>query len=215
MTLGQIKSYVWSMCDDLNGDYFLTAELTRYANQMAKETQKLLIQSGNNWYVQIDQSASTVINQAAYALPTDFLKMNRIELVTNPGTNETRYSISSITLNQKDSICVDSDVAGYYILKSTLYFAPVPRTVKTIRLFYTYRIAEMAVDADTPDVPSEFHEYIADRVTEICFLKDGRDASFVRARCEKVEDFLKNDAIERKQDRASSVVIVSDDGGFG
>lgn len=213
MTLGQIKSYVWSMVDDLGGNYFTTDELTRYANQMMRETQKLLIQAGNNWYTTIDATQSTVINQGNYTLPTDFLKMNRIELVQNSGPNETRYSPKSITLNQKDLISFDSDVAGFYILKNTLWFAPFPQTVKTIRMYYTYRVAEMTLDADTPDVPAEYHEYIADRVAEICFLKDGRDASFIRYKCDKVEQFLNRDAIERAQDHASRVVIVDEDNG--
>lgn len=215
MTLGQIKSYVWSMVDDLNGDYFTTAELTRYANQMLRECQKLLIQSGNNWYVQIDATQSTVINQANYTLPTDFLKINRLELVQNPGTNETRYAVQNIPLAQKDSIAFDSDVAAFYILKSTLYLTPLPQTVKTIRIYYTYRVAEMTSDSDTPDLPSEFHEYLADRIAETCFLKDGRDASFIRQRCDQVEQYMKADAIERSQVSASRVVIVDDDGGFG
>lgn len=215
MTLGQIKSYVWSLVDDPNGDYFLTADLTRYANQMLRECQKLLIQSGNNWYVQIDATQSTVINQANYTLPSDFLKINRLELVQNPGTNETRYAVQNIPLAQKDSIAYDSDVAAFYILKNTLYLTPVPQTVKTIRFYYTYRVAEMTSDSDTPDLPTEFQEYLADRVAELCFLKDGRDAGFIRNRCDQVEQYFKSDAIERSQVSASRVVIVDDDGGFG
>lgn len=214
MTVGQIKAYVASMVDDLQFDYFTETELLRYINQMQAETQKLLIQAGNNWYTTIDATQSTVVNQGNYTVPTDFLKMNRIELVQNPGTNETRYAIQSITLNKKDSICFDSDVAGFYILKSTLWLSPFPTTVKTIRMYYTYRIAAVAVDADIPDVPLEYHEYIADRVAEICFLKDGRDASFIRYKCDKVEQFLKQDAIERSQDHASRVVIVDEDGAY-
>lgn len=214
MTVGEIKAYVWSMVDDLNGDYFTSPEVLRYINQMQQEVQKLLIQSGNNWYVIIDQTQSTVINQGNYTVPTDFLKMNRIELVQNPGVNETRYSIQSIPLSQKDAICFDSDVAGFYLLKNTLWFSPFPTTVKTIRLYYTYRIPPVAVDADIPDVPLQYHEYLADRVAEICFLKDGRDASFIRAKCMSTEQDLKNDAIERNQDHASRVVSVDEDGGI-
>lgn len=203
------------MVDDLELSYFTTTELTRYANQMLREVQKLLIQAGNNWYVQIDATQSTVVNQANYSLPTDFLKMNRVELVTNAGVNETRYSVINIPLSQKDSISFDSDVAAYYILKSTLYFVPLPQTVKTIRFYYTYRVAEMSSDSDTPDLPAEFHEYLADRVAEICFLKDGRDASFIRYKCDKVEQFLKQDAIERNQVSASRVVVVDEDQSWG
>lgn len=201
------------MVDDPNGDYFTATEVLRYINQMQAETQKLLIQAGNNWYIKIDATESTVINQGNYTVPSDFLKMNRIELVQNPGTNETRYAIQSITLNQKDSICFDSDVAGFYLLKNILWLSPFPTTVKTIRKYYTYRIADVAIDADIPDVPLEYHEYLADRVAETCFLKDGRDPGFIRARCMQVEEFLKRDSIERNQDHASRVVIVDEDTG--
>lgn len=215
MTLAQIKAYVASMTDDIDMAYFTTTELTRYANQMLRETQKLLLQAGNNWYVQIDATASTVVNQANYTLPTDFLVMNRLELVQNPGVNETRYSIAHIALSQKDSIAFDSDVAGFYILKNTLYFAPVPQTVRTIRYYYSYLVAEMTSDSDTPDLPAQYHEYLADRIAETCFLKDGRDASFIRFRCDQVEKALLQTSIERSQVGSSVVLCVDDDGGIG
>lgn len=215
MTVGEIKAYVASMVDDLQFAYFTESELLRYINQMMRECQKLLLQSGNNWYVKIDQSQQTVLNQIAYTLPTDFLIMNRVELVQNPGVNETRYSVQSIVLNQKDSIAFDSDVAAFYILKDTFYLTPQPQTVKTIRMYYSYLIPEVALDADVPDVPKQYHEYIADRVAETCFLKDGRDASFIRFRCDQVEKALLQTAIERNQDHASRVVIVDDDVSIG
>ena len=214
MTVGEIKAYVASMVDDKQFAYFTETELLIYINQEMRETQKLILQAGSNWYVKIDQSQSTVVNQANYTLPTDFLIMNRIELVTNPGVNETRYSVQSIVLNQKDSIAWDNDVAGFYFLKNTLYFAPIPRTVRTIRMYYSYLIPEVALDADTPDVPPQYHEYIADRVACTCFLKDGRDPSFILRRTQIVEDALKQTAIERAQDHASRVVIVDEDSGI-
>lgn len=214
MTTGEIKAYVASLVDDLSFGYFTQAELLRYINQEIRETQKKLIAAGNNWYVKIDQSQSTVVNQIAYSVPTDFLKFNRIELVDNPGVNETRYPLCSIVLSQKDNVYTDFQPIGFYLLKSTLYLTPVPTIVKTIRMYYTYLIPEVVLDADIPDVPVEYHEYVANLVAAKCFLKDGRDPGFIMASVKMVEDALKADAIERNQDHASVVVVV-DDSGYG
>lgn len=212
MNVGQIKAYVASLVDDLQMTYFTPTELLRYINQEMRETQKKLIAAGNNWYIKIDESQSTVVNQLAYTVPTDFLKFNRIELCTNINTtSETRYNISSITLNQKDMMFAQSDTTCFYLLKNTLYLTPQPKTIRTIRMYYTYLIAEVAIDADIPDVPPEYHEYIAMLVAAQCFLKDGRDAGFILNKTKMVEEALKADAIERNQDHASTVVICDND----
>lgn len=212
MTVLEIKNYCWSLLDDLNGDYFTAPEMLRYINQCTQETQKKLVLSGNNWYAKIDTSTSTVVNQRNYSLPTDFLKMNRLESVININTvSEQWYPITSITLNQKDQNFLESEPTGFYFLKSTLYLTPPPKTIRTLRMYYTYRVAQVALDADIPDVPEEFHEYIANLVVQRCFLKDGRSAELVERQIMQVEESLKAEAIERAQDHASTVVIVEED----
>lgn len=212
MNVGQIKSYVWSLCDDLAGSYFTTTELTRFINQEQQETQKQLVLSGNNWYLKVDQSGSTVVNQQGYTLPTDLLAINRIELVQNPGVNEAVFPLTSITLNQKDAFQNFSGMpCAYYLQKNTIQMIPAPQQVWTIRYYYTYQIADISSDSDTPDVPTEFHEYLAKRVAMQCFIKDGRDATLLLRDIQKVEDDLKARAIERAQDRMSTIVINSDD----
>lgn len=211
MTVGEIKAYVASLVDDLQYAYFTETELLRFINQAQQETQKKLVLAGNNWYVKIDQTQSTVVNQANYTLPTDFLKMNRLELVNNPGNNEDRYSLKSITLNQKDMGFQASDSVGFYLLKNILYLNPKPQNIRTIRMYYTYRIAAVVLDADIPDVPPEFHEYLAYLVALKCFQKDGRDPNFILQQTKVWEDNLEAEAIERNQDHASCVVVVDED----
>lgn len=211
MTVLDIKNYVWSLVDDLNGDYFTSAQLLIYINQCQQETQKKLVLSGNNWYLKTT-TAALVVNQYIYTLPTDFLKLNRLESCINIGTtNEERYSIKSITLNQKDDFFQDSEPIGYYFVKSEIYLTPPPKSVRTLRYYYTYRIAPVVLDADIPDVPEEYHEYIANLVAQRCFLKDGRDPGFILTQIKEVEANLTASAIERAQDHASTVVVISED----
>lgn len=212
MTVLDIENYVASLVDDLNFDYFTKPQLLRFINQAAQQTQQKLVLAGNNWYVKLDVSVPTVINQTNYALPTDFLKMNRLESVLNISTvNEQWYTLNSVTLNQKDMNYIDTESSCFYFLKNTLYLQPPPQTVRTLRMYYTYRIADVVLDADIPDVPPEYHEYIANLVAQRCFLKDGRDPGFILTQLKEVEDNLAASAIERAQDHASTVVIIAED----
>ncbi len=210
MTVLQIQNYVWSLCDDLSGNYFTSAELLIYINQATQETQKKLILSGNNWYITVS-TAAIAVGQVSYSPPVDCLKINRLESVLNPGANEERYPLTSITLNQKDDFYLDSDSMAWFFVGNDIHLTPTPKTARILRYYYTYRVPQLTLTSETPDVPSEFHEYIANLVVQRCFLKDGRNADLVERQIQQVEENLKADAIERAQDHASTVVIVEND----
>lgn len=214
MDVAAMISYVLSEVDDPNGAYFTQTQLIRYINQAAQETQKKLIAAGNNWFLKVptDGTYVTVANQAKYTPPTDLLQLNRLEIVQNPGVNENRVALTSITLNQKDFFYgYSSWPVAFYFQKNDIVLCPAPQTAGlTIRYYYTYRIAEVTLTTETVDIPAEFHEYICHQVILKCFAKDGRDPSFFMALTKQVEERLEKEAIQRAQDRASTIVLTSD-----
>ena len=214
MTVLEIKNYVGSLVDDLSFSYFTTSELTRYINQEIRETAKVLNQAGNNWYLKKDESGSTVANQQEYTPPSDCMAILRLEWVLNPGINETSVGLTSITLNQKDVFAVYADPVAYFWRGPKIALVPIPQSVRTLRYWYLYRVPEISSDSDTPDIPTEYHEYLAMRVAKKCLIKDGRDASLLLEDLRKVEDDLKAEAQQRSQDRSRQVVC-TDDGSFG
>lgn len=210
MTLGEMQTYLASIVDDVEFGYFTREDTRRYLNQAAKECQKLLIQSGNNWYIKV-VSRPMIVNQRDYALPCDFLKVNRLEAVQNPGVNQTVQALGSCTMNQQDAFPQFGQPCAFYIQKNQLILLPAPNDVRTMVLYYSYRIEDMVVEADLPDVPEEFHEYIVMLAAKTCFLKDGRDPGLVVEKIRQVEMALERDAIERAQDHMSQVVITDGD----
>lgn len=216
MNVGEMCSYISYLVDDLNFGYFTKPQLYRFINQAAAEAQKKLIAAGNNWYLKKDESQTTIINQELYTPPTDLMDINRIELVQNPGPNETRYPLTSITLNQKDMFGYNpAQTYAFYFFKNQIAFVPIPNTNQyTIRFYYTYRIAEITGDSDTVDMPAEFHEYVCHLAALKCFIKDGRDASLLLKFTDDVEKRLERQAIQRAQDRATTIVQTSTDFGY-
>jgi len=213
MNVGEMFTYISYVVDDLGFGYFTKPQLLRFLNQSAQECQKKLLAAGQNWYLKIDQTQTTIANQKLYTLPTDLMDLNRIELVQNPGINEIRVALTSITLNQQDGFAnVVATPVAFYFQKNQIALVPTPdNSVYTIRIYYSYRIPEVVLEADIIDAPSEFHEYICNLAILKCFMKDGRDASLILRYTDDVEKRLEKQAIQRAQDRANTIVITSDD----
>lgn len=211
MTVGEMKAYIASEVDDLQMSYFTAAELLRFINQAAAECQKLLNRSAMYYNTKIDISVSTVVNQQLYAIPTDCMEINRIELVMNPGVNEQAYPVKSISLNEKDAFPRYGQPFCWYWASTQIALAPIPQNVWVIRYYYTYRIPAVAGDSDTVDVPIDYHEYICNLAIKKCFLKDGRNADLVIQELKDVENRLEAQAQSRTQDRARSVIVVDGD----
>jgi len=216
MTLGEMKTYVASLVDDPQMTYFTTAQLTLFLNHAQEETQKLLIQSGQNYFFKT-VNFSTVANGASYALPSDHLKTNRLEYVQGTAPNDFVNALNSITLNQKDafSLYAQYSVAFYFYSRNAMILVPIPQQVNSMVHTYTYRLADMTLDADISEIPLEFHKYMCFVGAKQCFLKDQRDISSLKEYTDKVEMDLKREAVERAQDRASTMVITEDFGGWG
>lgn len=218
MTLSDAKALVASWVDDLSFGYFTSDQLTRYLNNGAYETQKLLIATGTNRYLKCSQTP-TVINQGDYALPDDFLKVHKITMITG-GTfpNETTFDLSPITLNQTDLVAGKSGQPSvYYLKKNKIVLAPVPQSVIQMRLYYSYRITQLSLDTDLFDIPQEYAEFPAVLAAIDCLIKDGRDMTSVMTKKTYYEDMLKADANERTVDLPRQIVSLGGgiDSGFG
>lgn len=214
MVRSDLRSLVQQWVDDPNGGYFTTAIVNTFLNNALVETQKMLIQSGESWYL-TEKETVTAANQADYVLPTDFLSTNRVEIVlSGTGANEDRQVISPMTIQQQSLMNYRTGTPqGYILKKNRLALFPCPDSAKTLRIYYNYRISSMSLDTDTPDVAEEYHEYIALLAARDCFLKDDRTPGNLTQKIEAYEKLMKQAMEDRKQDQAR-MVVTTDEGGY-
>lgn len=211
MTFFELKALVSYWLDDLQFGYFTEPQVERFLNNAQKEAQKLLVLAGENYYVGCPVETQTVVGQSDYVLPNDFLKVNRLEIVESG--NDTRV-IAPITLNQQDFLPKDNAASeAYYLRKGRLILVPPPDSIKTLRLWYSYRVADMVADTEIPDVPEEYHEFLAVLAAYDGLLKDGRPVEAMLEKRRYYEDMMKRAANERTVDRPRRVVIT--DMGYG
>lgn len=207
MDLATMLSLASDYLDDVNNGYFTTTLLTLRLNLALKELQKRLILAGEQYYSYAVYT-STVQNQQAYALPSDFLNIVRLDYVlSGSGTTAVEQKIYSMTPNQRDLIgSITGPPAYYFLQNNNLMLAPVPDTIYTLRLEYTYFIADLVLTTDVPDAPKQFHEYAVLLAVRDCMVKDGRPLGNVETKLKEYEELLKQMASARRDDGARMIV---------
>jgi hypothetical protein len=209
-TVAQHTTLMLSWLDDANAGYFDAATTLIWLNQAQREVQKQLILAGENWYVKPVETL-TVSGQADYLLPSDFLKEHRLEYIpTGYGTtSEVRSPLTCITLNQQDFIPVClGDPANYYIKKDRFTVSPIPQTSNLyFRLYYSYKITDLTLTTDIPDIPEEFQEYVTLLAAYNGFIKDDRTPENLVLKITDYKERLKQMADDRTQDSSRRVVM--------
>ncbi len=211
MDLGELKNLTADWLDDGNFGYFTASKVTEWINNAQKKVQMLLVNTGNLRYV-VKSKTTLVANQSDYVLPDDFMKENRLVIVQNIDTaSEVELPILPITLNEQNFV---SEVAAipqfFYIKKGRFVLLPEPDTAYTLRLYYSYRVADLALDIDEPDIPEEYHELLAIEAAHTGLIKDKQD---VTSLLEKKREFLKlyaDDATSQIND-SPRMVVYSDE----
>ena len=214
-----MQNLVLQWVDDPAGGYFDPTDFVQPAlNRGLLEVQKRLIEAGEMYYLKVPPvETQTVANQASYQLPDDFLKLHRmVYVISGSGVSETVNSLSFITLNQQDLI--GSNVTGtpvcFNIQKDRVTLYPTPDKATTLRLWYSYRVAQMTVNSDVPDCPEEFHEYIAILAAMDCFIKDDRAPTNILTKMNYYETLLKQMAKDRQQQGPRMIVVTEDSGSY-
>ncbi len=208
MTLTDLQVLTSDILDDPNNGYFTLSILNQRLNLNLRELQKRLISANENYYT-VCSTTSTVSGQAAYALPSDFLQIIRLDYVTQgSGVTAQTQKINFITPNQVDLLSETTGApAFYYMQKNNLILAPVPNGIWTLHLEYSYYVSDMVLAADVPDAPQQFHPYIAYLTARDCMVKDGRPLAAIETQLAQYEMLLKQIAVQREADGARMVTM--------
>lgn len=201
MTRLELRNLCLYWLDDLAGTYFTPTQVNRWLNNAQRECAKQLIQAGENFYVTRVQ-ASTVQNQDTYALPSDFLRLNKIQLVlSGTGVNQIRNMLAFTTLVEIDAVSQSTGTPDAYTLKKAcMILRPIPDNVYTLLMDYSYRVSDMTADTSIPDVPPQFHEYLAVLATLDGLFKDQRNPDAMMEKKKYYLDLMKQDSENRQVD---------------
>jgi hypothetical protein len=215
-SVAQLTTLILSWLDDESAGYFTASNTITWINFAQREVQKQLVMAGENYYVKPIETL-TVVGQADYVLPSDFLKEHRLEIViSGTGSNEIRQPLSAITINEQDLVSIaPGQPTNYYLKKDRITISPTPSVANQVmRMWYSYKILDVALTTDIPDIPEEYMEYVALLAAYNGFIKDDRPPENLVLKANEYKERLKQMAEDRLQD-SSRHVVMTEDYGYG
>ncbi len=143
------------------------AELTRAINRALKQLYgKLVVARGNDYYATITTMA-TVVDQANYALPANFMQL--LKVVVTDGSrwkplNRWGYD-EWANLRELEANTGGIEFYKYQLVGANIEIRPVPKvTSHTLHIHYIKTFTELAADGDTFDGVNGWEDWSAYKV---------------------------------------------------
>ena len=196
MTLLEIQTLISEWADDKEFGYFTKTALKSFINNAYIKVFKLLVLSGNNWWLR-EVQGSFIPGQDDYLLPVDCFQVRKIETYVSLNSRESRLPLNPITLSQRDAVSRVGEPRFYNMKNKSFVVAPSPDVQRYVSLHYIYTPALLTGAGSSPDLPEEFHEMIAVLAAIDCFIKDGRDHQMLLDKKNEYLADIKRDSTER------------------
>ena len=150
-----LAALVTATRDELNeptAGFWSDTELKRWINRASMD-----LAESARLAAATSTTVTTVSGTEKYNLPSDFGAVRQVELVDASNSNDfTELDAMSIDLREDDT----GEPTGYYVEDDDLYVIPKPDGVYSLRVWYVKRGTTLSADADTPIIPTEFHDLI-------------------------------------------------------
>lgn len=224
--IDQTRSYL----DESSAADWTSPEVNREVNAGYQRIITAVLETFENYYV-TSYTAASVNGQQEYALPTDFLKMRRVEVNYEPNTTgSVRQRAYPMDIDQ-----VRRDLAvttlgpsilrnpGYYIVGNNIGFIPIPTVSSTgtdaIKIWYVQYQSDLSATTDVINIPypDRFYSSIA-KYAAAQLLRKGQQEELA---ARQLMDEFNNDLLEMKrqledriEEETKSVIDVHGDG-FG
>lgn len=222
MQLSEIRDSARSKADEEATGFIDNTELNRYVNQGHRFVYGKIVQRFEDFFVVKGTALNGGLipitsNQNEYSLPTTFYKLVRVERRNTNDSNENnwrkilRLNLSNDQINDFYPARQGYDLGfGYYLAGSKIYLRPVPSSGFDMRLWFIPQSTTMALDADNPSVPEEYHELIAEYAAIQMLRKSGegiwKEATDLFN--QELQHML--DTIEYRSQEAEQMVITDD-----
>lgn len=166
-----------------------TADLLRILNDCVQRQVKELVNTNDTKFgVKAKANLNVNPNQEAYRLPSDWLKLKRVE-VTYDGSkwypaevvddaNYLQYALDSTTISQQ--FTTNNPKAALF--GDSLYLRPIPTTAVTegLRIWYVRMPSLLSSASASLPTPSEYHQFLAYGVAKEIALRQGENDLYDR-----------------------------------
>lgn len=156
-TLAQLRTNVRMYLDEVDSADWKDAQLNTQINFRYLSMYSAIIDTYENYYRKV-VTTSTVADQSEYALPDDFLKMQRLEVKYQSGDNYRKATFID-TERIPGQLGTDSyssatrpaySISGEYL---ELITVPTESVSSGLKMYYIYELPELSADTDELNIP--------------------------------------------------------------
>lgn len=175
MNLGDIKTQVKRIFGDESEVQLTNDDIVRWANSAMVQ-----FVMNNEGILEVTSLANSVVDTQEYTLPTNLLVLDSVSYKRS--SDLSFFTLVGKSLKEFDEYIDGWDGTKYgtgtpvyfhkYANKLRLFPIPDENGINNIKIYYRKRPLALAVDADVPELPEEYHNAIVDYILDRAFFMD-------------------------------------------
>jgi acyl-coenzyme A thioesterase PaaI-like protein len=180
--------------DQQNSTFITDAELLRFINTSYKELYNKIIKANSTYYMS-EETINIVSNQNAYTLPTDFYKVQGVDLLTNTSQKYTAKPFSFENRNRDSGLNFYSTPFLRYIIQGNeIRFVPMPNSTQTATLYYIPLPITINDGAQTINTVNGGYAFLVADVCKMIATKaeDSNVQEFLQEKMQATQDIMEN-----------------------
>lgn len=172
---------------DNTSSFWTDSQLTTFHNLIQQELQQTIVQADEDYFV-TQSFLSIVAGTAEYALPTNTIKVVRVE---DNRDVQSPQELQPVTINNRGlmyppSFFMNSQATwngGYYLRGQQIVLTDTPNytNASAIRLHFVRRLADVSNGSDTSELPGEHHRALVWGVVKYALFQEQAEAAYVQA----------------------------------
>lgn len=211
-TLLAIRTDLRSRLDESSARFWSNTELNTWINEGLRDVSRR-----SEVLLKYDVGTAVVAGTAKYTLPTDVIRLHRVEFVPTGSTSI--YPLEASTYQQMDSVwgvqqSVQRSYPSYYVLWGvagaigmTIQLYPVPSQAGLLYLYYYRLPATLSSDSDVAEIPAGWEDLVTQYAEYVAMRKD-RDPRWQDSKALYEEALINLINVTRQlHDQARSVTV--------
>ena len=209
-TLANLRLQSRQRADKVNSGFILDSELTQYINNSCAELYDLLVGAYGNSYYAKTYPFAVNSTDTVYDLPSDFYKLEGIDLYINPSRFIT---LKPFMFNERGRYQDGSNWAAivaiqgprYHLQANQIRFNPSPPGAYNLNMYYVPACPELVSDSDTFDGINGWEEFVIIDAAIKMLQKEESDVSVLLA--QKNEIMKRINTMAENRDEGYSFVV--------
>ena len=163
MNRSEIRDAMRMLLNEDAPGFWSNADLDKCINMACQKVNTIASSVKEDYFTQ-SAIFSSIASQKSYSLPFDCRSIRRMEIY-DLGDPSKVYKIDETRFPRTEAMGawpypITGRPSAYYVIGTHFDLMPIPDDVYPMRIYYDVRKNDMALDSESPSIPTDFHDAI-------------------------------------------------------